>query len=403
MDNVSHSLAGLAIGELIDRCLPPEPDQAAAGRRRRMLLVSAWLAANLPDLDLVLTGLLPKPLGYLLHHRGHTHTALLALVQALALMLLVWLLWPAARRLLQASKNARTGLAMAAGTGLASHLLLDYLNSYGVHPFWPFDGRWIYGDMVFIVEPVFWFAFGVPLIAMIRNRYVRWAWLAFLPAFLAWASTKNYLHWSSVAGLAALAALLFLVQKTAPPRSWRGVAAGMAIAAGFIGLQGWASSHGKQMLAAQLRQQDPAARLLDAALTPFPASPACWNFATIEISGSSYRLRRGVLSTMPALIPQPACPLALNLGTVPATPAFAFSMEAAVPLAELRAQARNCHFSAWLRFARLPYLSGGTALDARFSNQGGNFTSFDIARFASLPCPASVPGWDMPRQDLLLP
>ena len=32
-----------------------------------------------------------------------------------------------------------------------SHILLDYTNNYGVHPYWPFDNRWIYGDSVFIV------------------------------------------------------------------------------------------------------------------------------------------------------------------------------------------------------------------------------------------------------------
>jgi sec-independent protein translocase protein TatC len=47
------------------------------------------LAGNFPDLDLVLTPLLPAPLGYLLHHRGHTHTVLYALPQMLLLAALM--------------------------------------------------------------------------------------------------------------------------------------------------------------------------------------------------------------------------------------------------------------------------------------------------------------------------
>jgi inner membrane protein len=46
---------------------------------------------------------------------------------------------------------------------------MDSLNVYGVHPLWPFDPNWYYGDLVFIVEPVFWIGFGVPLAALVRR------------------------------------------------------------------------------------------------------------------------------------------------------------------------------------------------------------------------------------------
>ncbi|WP_229507669.1 metal-dependent hydrolase [Massilia sp. Dwa41.01b] len=78
MDNLTHSLVGLALGELAHRVLPTEADPARASTRRRLLLSCGALASNFPDLDLVLTPLLPDPFGYLLHHRGHTHTLLYA-------------------------------------------------------------------------------------------------------------------------------------------------------------------------------------------------------------------------------------------------------------------------------------------------------------------------------------
>lgn len=155
MDNLTHSLAGLALGELTHRLLPVEADPQRASTRRRLLLVSAAVASNFPDLDLVLTGLAPEPLGYLLHHRGHTHTLLYALPQALLMLAAIWLLWPAARHLLRTNGAARLGLAATTVLGLLLHLGMDAMNVYGVHPFAPFDPRWFYGDMVFIVEPVF--------------------------------------------------------------------------------------------------------------------------------------------------------------------------------------------------------------------------------------------------------
>src|SRR4029453_7993236 len=43
----------------------------------------------------------------------------------------------------------------------ASHLALDALNSYGVHPFYPADNRWYFGDAVFILEPWLWLLLGI--------------------------------------------------------------------------------------------------------------------------------------------------------------------------------------------------------------------------------------------------
>ena len=49
---------------------------------------------------------------------------------------------------------------------------LDFTNSYGVHPFWPVDNRWYYGDAVFIVEPLLW-ACSAPLLFTLRSKVTR--------------------------------------------------------------------------------------------------------------------------------------------------------------------------------------------------------------------------------------
>jgi inner membrane protein len=45
-----------------------------------------------------------------------------------------------------------------------SHILLDWTNSYGVRPFFPFNPRWYAGSFMFIAEPVLW---GLFLLALV--------------------------------------------------------------------------------------------------------------------------------------------------------------------------------------------------------------------------------------------
>src|SRR3954469_22343743 len=131
MDNLTHSIIGFGVGELVHRSLPGEAEEGTQRVRHRLLLVACALASNFPDLDLFLTRLLPDPLGYLLNHRGHTHTALMAVPQALLLAALLWLCWPSARTLLKTSRAARWGLTLSVTVGLALHLAMDFTNSYG--------------------------------------------------------------------------------------------------------------------------------------------------------------------------------------------------------------------------------------------------------------------------------
>jgi inner membrane protein len=60
------------------------------------------------------------------------------------------------------------------GSVFLLHMSMDFLNSYGIHPAVPVRiMRWFYGDMIFIVEPVFWVAFGVPLALAIPWKFLR--------------------------------------------------------------------------------------------------------------------------------------------------------------------------------------------------------------------------------------
>ncbi len=407
MDNLTHSVVGLGVGALIDRSLPAEPDQARTRVRSRMLLLIGCLASNFPDLDLVLTGLLDRPLGYLLHHRGHTHTLLAALGEVALLLALTWLLWPAARRLLKDSAIARRGALLASCAGLLLHIGMDSLNVYGVHPFWPFDPNWYYGDLVFIVEPVFWIGFGVPLAALVRSSFLRRLWLAVIALVPLAATLMGFLQWGSLAGLLALGLLLVWIQRRNDEHHGEARAARGRRALG-AGLQALALQQARSLVAAEIKRIDAGERLLDTAMSAYPSNPLCWSFVTVARSGAdgsgTVHLRRGMLSILPRVTPVSHCPARIaGPALEDAPPQLAWQLEDRQPLATLRGlAARDCRVNAWMRFARAPSLADGVATDVRWGEPGSrNFSTLSYAGAAAQPCPHPVPAWGYPRADLL--
>lgn len=402
MDNLTHSLVGLALGELADRALPANPDPLKARTRRRVLLATGALASNFPDLDLVLTPLLAPPLGYLLHHRGHTHTLLYALPQIALLLGLLWLLWPGARRLLQGDRVARKAVLATAAVSMVLHLSLDFLNVYGVHPFHPLDSRWLYGDMVFIIEPVFWTTLGVALALLVPNRVLRWLFAGLIMAAPVLFTYMGFLQWGSLAGLLLVAGVVAFMARRGGAN---GVITALVACLGFIAVQGVAGHLAREQIRSALAELDPGSRILDLPLSAFPSNPLCWSFATITDNGGagSYAVRLGVLSLAPGVSDVAACPARFGGEPDGQARTLSWKYKEDGSLASLRTlQQDNCHFDGWLRFARVPSLIDGKATDIRFSAPGvDNFSTLPYAGMADQPCPAPVPQWERPRQDLL--
>lgn len=146
--------------------LRPLPDTTF----RRLVVVSLVVGSNLPDVDLLYTSFAGGPLSYVLQHRGYTHTLVGALAGALVLWLL-GLLWLRYRRL-HATCAEQAWVAAACVIGVLLHLAMDYTNNYGVHPFWPFYNGWVYGDSVYILEPLLWLA-AAPLIFVLESGAAR--------------------------------------------------------------------------------------------------------------------------------------------------------------------------------------------------------------------------------------
>ena len=57
--------------------------------------------------------------------------------------------------------------------------MLDWLNTYGVRLLMPFDGRWFYGDALFIVDPWVWLLLGTVCVAAYSKSWPQLSmWLA---------------------------------------------------------------------------------------------------------------------------------------------------------------------------------------------------------------------------------
>lgn len=318
------------------------------------------------------------------------------------MLALLWLLWPGARRLLQGDATARKAIVATSILGMVLHLSLDFLNVYGVHPFHPFDSRWLYGDMIFIIEPVFWTALGIGLALLVPSKALRWLFVALLlaaPALFAW---QGFLQWGSLLGLLLVACAVGVANRRG---ARTGLVTAVAICLGFIATQGVAGHLARDQIRAALAQLEPGSQVLDLPLSAFPSNPLCWSFATITDNdgAGSYAVRLGVLSLAPGVTGVDACPA--RFGGEPGTPEAALSWKYREDgsLAGLRGLSReNCHFDAWLRFARVPSLVDGKATDIRFGAPGvDNFSTLPYAGMAPRPCQGPVPQWDRPRQDLL--
>ncbi len=127
-----------------------------AGLNRKTALATATLtlAAEAPDLD-VISRFWGSAFG-LNHHRGFTHSFLGVPLVAVVVVAFVYGIWRLrGRKTSNPDLPPRWGILYGyACLGGLSHILLDFTNSYGVRPLWPFSERWVSWDIIYIVEPV---------------------------------------------------------------------------------------------------------------------------------------------------------------------------------------------------------------------------------------------------------
>lgn len=144
MDNLTHSLAGWALG------------QAGLKTQTRKGLAALILGANMPDIDVFFGNAPWDPLAI---HRGFTHGLVGGIVvMPPVLASLLWLFdrWQVSRRTVFGS-----GLPMRFGSllllsylGALTHPMLDLLTTYSVQLFSPVSDAWYHSDGLFIID--FW-------------------------------------------------------------------------------------------------------------------------------------------------------------------------------------------------------------------------------------------------------
>jgi inner membrane protein len=90
VENLTHSLVGLLCAEVAVRLRDRRREVAAWPRAGAYAI--AIIANNAPDIDFTYAGISGKRFGYLLQHRGYTHTLPAALGFALLMLGVLWAL-----------------------------------------------------------------------------------------------------------------------------------------------------------------------------------------------------------------------------------------------------------------------------------------------------------------------
>jgi inner membrane protein len=147
MDNLCHALTGLAMGH------------AGLKRRTPLALTTLVLAANAPDIDIVVVATSTLAVYF---RRGWTHGPPAMLLLPIAVTALVVL----GDRLVRQRRPAPPPpvvphqVLLVAALGTWSHPLLDYMNSYGIRLLMPFSGHWFFGDALYIIDPWLYLVLG---------------------------------------------------------------------------------------------------------------------------------------------------------------------------------------------------------------------------------------------------
>ncbi|MEP7312410.1 MAG: metal-dependent hydrolase [Pseudomonadota bacterium] len=418
MDNLTHTLIGIIAGETVARCRRQDERGLPEPARRNVLLTMGAVGGNLPDLDLLWSygGDGPANLGYLLQHRGHTHTVIGCAALALLLYLAV-LAWLRLRHHV-ASRGDRLLFAGMATLAVFLHLGMDALNSYGVHPWWPVQNDWLYGDSVFIVEPLYWIA-AAPLLFVLRTWPAR---IALGAAVLVAMAAGVVLHRSEPGWAAGIVLLTAGLVATGRLRTARTAALTSTVTTAMITLlfviAGSVASRRVEAIAAQ---NFPGDTTLDQVLTPAPTNPLCWDVLLVQTGGGRYVVRHGQLALGPAPRPD-RCPrvLAGQGSTAPLTPVQAAATadmywlgEFTMPVGTLAVLAKQyCTAYELLQFARAPFATESMQRwiigDMRFDREAGpgmaeiELTGQAQTTGAVSRCEHRVP-WVPPRASLLSP
>ncbi len=150
MDTITHGIAGALIGK------------AFFSREKRVVPVATFavtVGAMFPDIDIVRYGFSSDPLAIVKYHRAITHSFIALPFWAIALALLTRALLPFVKRQFPKLSDLESPslplLTFFYAVGLASHILLDGMTSFGTRMWTPLSQTRVAWDILFIIDFIF--------------------------------------------------------------------------------------------------------------------------------------------------------------------------------------------------------------------------------------------------------
>src|SRR5271154_6959768 len=148
MDPLTHRITGALLGKGF-----------LSKRNERVAIFAATFGAVFPDIDTVAELFSRDPLAIVKYHRAITHSfiglplfaALLAFLTPPALAFLKRH-YPQLRGV---ESPSRAMLAVIYGVGIASHILLDGMTSFGTRMWYPISSKRVAWDLLFIIDLAF--------------------------------------------------------------------------------------------------------------------------------------------------------------------------------------------------------------------------------------------------------
>jgi len=218
MDPVTHGIAGALLGKGF-----------FSEREEKVAIFAATLGAIFPDIDIFYEGYAEfvhhDPLAIVKYHRAITHSFVglpffAVLLAALTPPVLNWLKRRYSR-LQDWEAPPFWLLTVIYGVGIASHILLDAMTSFGTRMWFPISSRRVAWDLLFIIDFAFTTIILAPQViawiyrdpAKSRGRAVK-MWIAFTVGdFIAWlltaAASYPFHLWIAALISVVLAALFF--------------------------------------------------------------------------------------------------------------------------------------------------------------------------------------------------
>ncbi len=215
MDPVTHGIAGALLGKAF-----------FSKRQERVAIFACTLGAVFPDIDIFWEAFSRDPLGIVKYHRAITHSFVGLPVFAVLLALLTRAVLPWVRRRWPRFQDWESPpvwlLSLIYGVGIASHIILDGMTSFGTRMWYPISTRRVAWDLLFIVD----FSFTAIILApqvipwicrfpeKARGRALRMWALFTIIAVLFWLMARGaaYPFHSWIVGLASAGfAVLFFV------------------------------------------------------------------------------------------------------------------------------------------------------------------------------------------------